>query len=208
MNRLPTWSVPIYQFDAWAEHDQYQDQLLSLAYQLQHENNRSGVAPHAKRLYESDFTFFSREEPAVVALREYCREQVFQAANDANRGRWEPGARIGIDLHESWVHITTTGGYHDMHSHPNSAWSGIYYIRAGESDLQARNGTNRFYCPWQSAYSDIGTQWSSQVSSIDIMPQDGGMVIFPSWLMHSALPYTGDTERVVMAFNCKFIDGR
>ena len=31
--------------------------------------------------------------------------------------------------------------------------------------------------------------------------QAGQLVIFPSWLMHEVLPYLGERERIVVAFN-------
>ena len=198
----------MYAFEPWSQADQYHSELITLCYKLQQNQNTSGVAPRAKNLYESDFDFFRNDNTAVQELKEYCRSSVFEAASHANRGRWEAGTRIGIDIHESWCHITPRGGYHDAHTHPNSSWSGIYYIRAGESDLASCNGVNRFYAPWMpTAYSDIGTLWNSQLSSIDMPVEDGTMIVFPSWILHSGMPYMGDTERVIVAFNCKFVQG-
>lgn len=198
----------MYAFEKWDRHEETQHALLEVCYRLRKENRISNVANRAKSLFESDFNFFREPEPVVRDLLEYCRQCVFEAANHANKGRWEAGQRIGIDMHEAWCHITAAGGYHDVHTHPNSAWSGIYYIRAGESDLESKNGINRFYAPWAPpAYSDIGTQWSSQTSSIDLAAEDGVLICFPSWLLHSAMTYVGNIERVVVAFNCKFIDG-
>ena len=197
----------MYHFE-WDQFADHQENLLDVCYNLQHSNNTSGVAVGAKRgLYESDFNFFRVAHESVTTLLEWCRASVFEAARHANDQRWPAGARIGIDVHESWCHITQRGGYHDMHNHPNSSWSGIFYVRAGESDLSTKNGCNRFYSPWTPAYSDIGTHWYTQTASIDLPPKEGGLVVFPSWLQHSALPYAGDVERVVIAFNCKFLDG-
>jgi uncharacterized protein (TIGR02466 family) len=207
MNILNNWHVPLYVFQH-DEHDSLLDQLRQVCYGLQERQDVSGVAPGAKsNLYESSFDFFLLEDPAVKQLMSWCRDSVFEAAKHANNGRWNPGSRIGVDIHESWCHITQPGGYHDMHIHPNSAWSAIYYLQAGESDLASKSGCNRFFSPWISAYSDISTRWSSEVSSVDLPPTDGQMVVFPSWLPHSALPYHGTTDRLVIAFNCKFIDG-
>lgn len=198
----------MYAFEPWESAQQFQNDLISICYSLKQQNQTSGVALRSKNLYESDFDFFKQDHPAVTALMEYCRTCVFEAANQANRGRWAAGARIGIDIHESWCHITPSGGYHDAHTHPNSAWSGIYYIRSGECDLETKNGVNRFYAPWiPTAYSDISTLWNSQMSSIDMPVEDGTMIIFPSWLLHSGMPYTGTIERVIVSFNCKFVQG-
>ena len=197
----------MYQFE-WDQHQQYQAQLISVCYQERQRNSTSGVATTIKHnLYESDFDFFKINDAAVAALLEWCRQSVFEAAQHANKGRWPTGSRIGIDVHESWCHVTAKGGYHDIHIHPNSSWSGIYYIKAGSSNAENRDGVNRFYSPLVPAYSDIGTRWVGGPTSIDVVPRDGQLVVFPSWLPHSATPYHGDQDRIVIAFNTKFIDG-
>lgn len=197
----------MYQCDVWEQHQQHQQALLDVCYAIREDNQQSQVAPRAKNLYESDFDFFKRPDPAVQALLEHCRSQVFEAARHANQGRWQAGTKIGVDIHESWCHITNQGGYHDAHTHPNSAWSGIFYIQAGQSDLATHSGVNRFYNPCQVAYSDIGTRYQSQIGSIDLPAQDGCMVIFPSWILHAAMTYQGTQDRVIVAFNSKFIQG-
>ena len=207
MKIIPSWTVPMFHFE-WEDHAQNKANLLAYCYELQHKKSKSGVAESIKKgLYESDFDFFKGENESVSKLLEFCRYSMFEAASHANKGLWGAGARVGIDVHESWCHITKNGGYHDMHQHPNSAWSGIYYIEAGESDSDSRSGVNRFYSPFKPSYSDIGTKWSSMSTSIDIIPVEGQLVVFPSWVDHSAMPYQGKTDRVVVAFNAKFIDG-
>ena len=193
----------------WEHAEKYQTDLLNICYNLEKNQAVSNVAPAAKkRLFESNFDFFKFNNEAVRELLEWCRVTVFEAAKHANNGRWPAAARIGINVHESWCHVTRDGGYHDMHTHPNSSWSGIYYIRAGESDLATKNGCNRFYSPYNPpAYSDLGTKWSDLTASVDLPATDGQLILFPSWLPHAALPYYGSVERVVVAFNCVFIDG-
>lgn len=197
----------MYQF-TWDQHRQYHDTLMAVCQAQQRQNRTSGVATSIKQgLYESDFDFFLIQDAAVQALLQWSRTCVFEAAKHANGARWSPGAKIGVNIHESWCHITTRGGYHDMHIHPNSSWSAIYYVQAGQSDVSTRSGLNRFYSPWNTNYSDIGTRYCSEVSSIDIPPLDGNLVVFPSWIPHAATPYHGESPRVIIAFNCKFIDG-
>jgi hypothetical protein len=197
----------MYMFN-WEAHAQHQSNLVAICRQHQQDQRTSGVAATVKSgLYESDFDFLLDPNSSTAALLQWGRSCLFEAAKHANQNRWPPGARIGVNIHESWCHITQNGGYHDMHIHPNSAWSAIYYVDAGDSDVETRSGLNRFYAPWTVAYSDISTRYCSEVSSIDIQPQDGSLVVFPSWLPHAATPYQGTRPRVVIAFNAVFIDG-
>jgi len=38
---------------------------------------------------------------------------------------------------------------------------------------------------------------------VDVQPMEGRLVLFPSYLMHSALPYIGTGDRIVLAFNTR-----
>ncbi len=38
---------------------------------------------------------------------------------------------------------------------------------------------------------------------IDVQPIEGRLVLFPSYLLHSALPYFGAADRIVLAFNTR-----
>jgi uncharacterized protein (TIGR02466 family) len=88
-----------------------------------------------------------------------------------------------------------------------SSWSGIYYVEPGDSAAESKNGINRFFNPVQTMYTDPGTDYVSKSTSIDIAPVPGQLVIFPSWILHSAMPYKGKKERVVVAFNSQIIQG-
>lgn len=196
------WPVMFYQ-TKWDAIDQHRDELIKVCKQRK---TTSNVATTIKyNLYESDFDFLKIDNPSVKALADWCNSSVFQAASNANQGRWTEGERLGINIHESWCHVTDNGGYHDMHQHPMSSWSGIFYLEPGAVDKQTRNGVNRFYRPWDSQYTDSGTRYISQSNSIDLAGDAGTLIIFPSWVPHSAMPYHGDVSRIVIAFNCQFV---
>jgi len=207
MKIIPTWTIPMFQFE-WDQYATFKDQLIDLCYKLEAEGKTSNVATNIKNnLYESDFDLLARKETCIAELLEFSRKSVFNSATIANKGRWPAGARIGVEVHESWCHITRDGGYHDMHIHPNCSWSGIFYVKAGNSDLANRNGVNRFFAPYSSAYSDVGTKYISDFTSFDLAPNDGELIIFPSFIPHSAMPYYGAEDRIVIAFNCRLLNG-
>lgn len=203
MQPLPMWPVMLYHF-AWAEHEQHLETLREVCHEQQKQNNVSNIAEAAKNnLYESRFDFFTLPDPSVQALGHWIKDCFFQAAAHANKGYWPAGSNIQVEVHESWCHITHNGGYHDMHIHPNSSWSCIYYLDTGDMQAGTKNGNNRFFNPHNSMYMDIGTAWNTANTSIDIQPQPGMLIVFPSWLPHSALTYYGEQERIVISANCR-----
>ena len=121
-------------------------------------------------------------------------------------------SQIVPDLRESWAHITNNNGYHDAHKHLNTSWGGIYYVDVGEcgdvvdeNGISRSNGTNRFYSPILYFTYDPSMQYLRNEAA-DIYPEDGVLVIFPAYLLHSATPYIGKKDRVVISFNSIIIE--
>ena len=203
MQPINVWPVIMYDFQ-WAQHQKYKQQLKQVCQDLESKNSQSNVAPSAKRgLYESGFDFVTVPDPAVEALSHWIKDCLFKSAANANREYWPAGANINIEIHESWCHITRDGGYHDMHTHPGSSWSAIYYLDTGDMDAASKNGLNRFFCPYNNMYIDAGTAWTSRNTSIDITAQEGMLIVFPSFVQHNALSYRGEKERYVISVNSK-----
>ena len=203
MQPINVWPVIMYDFQ-WAQHQKYKQQLKQVCQDLESKNSQSNVAPSAKRgLYESGFDFVTTPDPAVEALSHWIKDCLFKSAANANREYWPAGANINIEIHESWCHITRDGGYHDMHTHPGSSWSAIYYLDTGDMDAASKNGLNRFFCPYNNMYIDAGTAWTSRNTSIDITAQEGMLIVFPSFVQHNALSYRGEKERYVISVNSK-----
>lgn len=201
MEKLSLWAVPVYYF-FWEHHETHKNNLVDICYSLEKRNDRSGVAPNVKQgLYESGFNFLNEPHESVAALAEFVKHSTFRAASDANRGLWTPGMNVQIKLHESWCHITRNGGYHDVHTHPGSSWSSIYYLDCAEMSVEPKNGLNRFYRPYDCMFKDASTMYLETDNSIDLNAKDGMLIVFPSWIQHSAMPYSGTQDRLVIAVN-------
>jgi uncharacterized protein (TIGR02466 family) len=202
MQPMPLWPTMFYTFD-WPEHKQYAQALKQVCQSLEQCNHVSNIAPNAKRLYESGFDFVQQPDPAVQAWGGWVKDCMFKTSHHANKTLWPAGLNVQIELHESWCHITRDGGYHDVHAHPNSSWSSIYYLDCGDMDASSKNGLNRFYNANNTMYIDAGSSYMSQNNSIDIIPEPGMLIVFPSWVQHSALPYRGKKDRYILSANCQ-----
>ena len=110
----------------------------------------------------------------------------------------EPLEKSIVDIHESWAHVTINGGYHQYHYHSNCSWSGIYYVKCGDSE----NNRNLWYRPPTSTFIDDFNRYESGLN-YSIRPKDGLVVFFPSHMPHEAEPYDGEGERVVIGFNLR-----
>lgn len=204
---IEAWTTPMFVVEL-PEHDVLKEDLMTYAYQTRKTADTaiaSDVAVSAKNnLFESRLNFLETDAQGVSELALILEELVSAVAEQVNAAFLDDAQGLGASIVESWCHITEKGGYHDVHSHPNCSWCGIYYLDAGDSELNNRSGVNRFYDPRHCAnqYHDAGTYYLDATGVWDVVPKSGQIVIFPSYLKHSALPYFGDTDRVVIAFNC------
>jgi len=130
----------------------------------------------------------------------------------ANAAAWPPGRRaMQVAIEGLWFQCSRAGAFHDVHTHGNCSWSGVYIVqvdpeaaRVAHPTYGAANGVTRFYGPpfarLGGAHVDLGNAYL-QPPHVDVAPVAGQLVIFPSWLAHQALPYDGRRERVIVSFN-------
>lgn len=104
----------------------------------------------------------------------------------------------------AWANVNGPGSYNQYHTHPNSLWSGVYYIRAGDygkSDIRGA-GKLRLYDP-RGRIDQLSHPGQGFGGNVSIPPEDGMMVVFPSWLAHSVNSFDSDTLRISVAFNSR-----
>jgi uncharacterized protein (TIGR02466 family) len=147
--------------------------------------------------WHSRTDFLNHPEPAVAALTNWITFAVTQMVN-ATAG---PDTFKGTLSVSAWATICRTGAYHAPHSHPDSAWSGVYYIDAGTQDRDhPLSGVLEFLDP-RAGVEAVTAPGDPYGEPVRIWPEDGLIVIFPSWLYHWVHPYVGQTPRVAVSFN-------
>jgi len=182
---------------------------LNLLRSGQREAIESQVAIGAKSahgIYESNFDLFLQPEECLQKLVRFIEATLATAVCIANDQEATP-QDVQIQIVDSWYHLTNDGGFHDAHFHHGCSWCGIFYLETGASGKRigqsAPNGGSRFYCPFNlgGSYRDFGNKYLS--ASLDPPIKRGLLLLFPSYLMHSGLPYQGDEDRAVIAFNAQ-----
>jgi len=147
-------------------------------------------------------------------LLKFIAGTVQNLAKQSNAQAWPPG-KLLMDLQfvGCWFQVQNGQAFHDVHTHGNCSWSGVYYVqidpneqRRQHSILGELNGVTRFYGPYTQfqagAYMDMGNAYL-QNSSIDIQPEAGMLVVFPSYLSHKAMAYEGEKDRIIISFNAQ-----
>jgi uncharacterized protein (TIGR02466 family) len=206
------WPTIFYVFQR-PDHAAAAPALIDYLYELRRQQEgqiASGVAPKAKSahgLYEGDFDLLSRDHESIKKLRAFFVQCIRAAVSHVNGGKHAP-ERVDVEIPDSWYHVTNDGGFHDAHYHNGCSWCGIYYVRLGDAgpsaDGGAPNGGSRFYSPLGvgGCYKDYGNKYMDSTYA-DPPVNDGMLILFLSYLLHSGLPYRGKEDRIVIAFNSR-----
>jgi uncharacterized protein (TIGR02466 family) len=130
----------------------------------------------------------------------HIRKDIEEKLNRFFQELYKPSPDTRLVITQSWVNFTTQGGYHHLHSHPNSFVSGVLYIQAdSESDVISfsRPGVEQFH---------VGSVTRSEFTSteVHIPVRTGILTLFPSSLRHEVPPTSGEVERISLSFNTFF----
>ncbi len=141
--------------------------------------------------------FLSQPAPAVSALKAWLNwtlRRMIEATAGAN-------AFTGALSTSAWATLCRAGAYHAPHSHPDSAWSGVYYVDPGtDNPSQPLSGVLEFLDP-RAGVEAVTAPGDPYGEPFRIRPQAGLLVVFPSWLYHWVHPYAGETPRIAISFN-------
>ena len=164
--------------------------------------------------------FFASEDDLLGRIRlpewqdfvRFVVDSLHATVAQANREAWpRPAPSLQVHLRGMWFQVANHGASHDVHTHGNCSWSGVYCVqvddearRAADPLLGERNGTTRFYGPYfprlGGAHADLGNAYL-QSAHLDIAPLPGQLIVFPSWLAHQAMAYRGELDRIIVSFN-------
>lgn len=186
-NAFPSPIITFYNHDLAPKLKEY---ILS----LEVKGIESNVAPFIKHnLNESKFDFFSHDNKVIKETVMFIASCLKRTINELK----EEEKDYNVTFRDSWFHVGRKNSSHDVHSHQNCSWCGIYYIDVGSPNS---GGHTCFLSPIHSNFQDYATLHMNQKAHV-IVPEDGKLVLFPSYLNHFQSLYLGEKERIVTAFN-------
>lgn len=136
---------------------------------------------------------------AAFAIEQVGAHMVDVAAGGKRKFDW------GVEM---WANVNGPGSANQLHCHPGSFWSGVYYADPAGSGETGVGGELLLEDPrYPMAYMNIPdlllrySNTEPMRSQHAIVPEPGLLVLFPSWLRHSVRPYSGTGERISIAMN-------
>ncbi len=110
---------------------------------------------------------------------------------------------VGLKITNLWINVNPKGAYNKYHTHPDSHLSGVWWIKTpkncGELWFSNHQAFDR-YAELES-YSEGFKESTSTYLDYYLEPQEGGMVVFPSFLTHHVAENESNQERISVSFN-------
>ena len=125
-------------------------------------------------------------------------DELFKMVNEVFNEEWLDGqAKLG----NMWANINPPGGYNRPHIHPNSLFSGVYYVKAPINSGQLVCTDPRPGIQTCMPNRKKGEPPKYLWRDIHLQPKENRAVIFPAWLWHSVEPNKSNDIRISISFN-------
>ena len=125
-------------------------------------------------------------------------DELFQMQREIYKEEWldkEP------TMGNMWANINPSGAMNRPHIHPNSHFSGVYYIKApknsGQIVFNDPRTTSHMVMPNRIKETPPPHLWRE----VRIDPLEGRIIIFPAWLWHCVEPNESNDIRISVSFN-------
>jgi len=104
-------------------------------------------------------------------------------------------------LGNMWANINYQGGYNKPHIHPNSLFSGVYYVHAQPNSGKLICNDPRPGIQTVMPVRKPGQPPKHLWRETHLEPKPGRIIMFPAWLWHSVEPNQSNDIRISVSFN-------
>jgi tetratricopeptide (TPR) repeat protein len=97
-----------------------------------------------------------------------------------------------------WAIVIEAEGFQVPHIHPSGWLSGVYYVTLPEV-IHAPDGQRAGWIEFGEPYWDIAHSVQPELKAIQ--PEEGLLLLFPSYFYHRTLPFTSGQQRISISFD-------
>ena len=182
--------------------DQINQEILPHIYQWREEDERGIVRSNVEGIgsWHSSTDMHEKDiYKLLVANILKAAEKIFE-----DKG-YDPTYKAVID--NMWANIHPRYGFNRSHTHPNSLWSGCYYVQTPPGSGRVYFSEPRAQALSYTAVFEKGLERNpSEWSEVYYDATAARMILFPAWLRHEVEPNLSELEgpagdRISIAFN-------
>jgi uncharacterized protein (TIGR02466 family) len=116
----------------------------------------------------------------------------FYSEKDKTFSKIPKGNKVKVKI---WANINAVGSRNTLHTHRDDEFSGVYYVQSNDTgDLRFTNPAN--------VLGDC-SRTSPFTRDFSFIPQDGDLILWPSWVPHEVEPNLSQQSRINLAFNIR-----
>jgi uncharacterized protein (TIGR02466 family) len=107
---------------------------------------------------------------------------------------------VDVRVVHAWAMIMRAGDYTILHDHGEADWSCVYYPDVGDPATEGDAGALALNDPRHGVRRPL-PDLDLYPATFALAPRRGTLVVFPGWLQHQVLTYTGQRPRISVAAN-------
>ena len=185
--------VPIFQYKL-KNHEETNQELLNYIYELQKKDKVGN--PHSNKggWHSQNFDIINEGPPInfINKSKDFLKDII------SNRMGWKyvPNKQRIVAM---WAIINKKNSYNVKHNHQNCYLSSAYYVKKPKD-----SGEITFFDPKEAKtyrFPEIEKNTDFSVEKITIKPEEGELLIFPSYLYHEVSENLVNEDRIVVSFN-------
>ena len=104
-------------------------------------------------------------------------------------------------LGNMWANVNPKGGMNRAPIHPNSLWSGVYYVKANKNSGHLKIDDPRSIASMSRPRLKEKQHPIRLWRETSFEPKVGRLIMFPAWLVHAVDPNLSDELRISVSFN-------
>jgi len=188
---MPIYSVPLWQSE-YPEFEEHQELFLKVVKEYKEQNPTKETPRSNIAGYQSPSTLQSVEE--LRPLFEYICQMGFKAVADLDF------IDCDIALTEAWLNINDSRQCMNSEHVHGDVLSGVFYLSAPEGSGKIVFQNPAINKLWKGcSLTSQKNQYTGE--TIRIEPEEGNILLFPSYLPHSVVTNDHDEERISISFN-------
>jgi len=109
-----------------------------------------------------------------------------------------------LEIDNSWMNVQEPDSKLNFHSHPDSVISGAIYVNVDDDSSKLYFYNPNPYVDYVNYFNDPEMHTYLNYKTIYLKPNNGDLILFPSWIRHGSEDLNKTIHRTVISFNTKY----